>query len=198
MQIGLLLTYLVLVHLGIVFERPILLTIAIPVLATGIFFSGLKSYKVSAWFILIAVAAVSAGFGLLNKSTYLLYLPPVAAPLLIGWGFLRTLRPGQVPLVTDIGEKARGPLSEEMRHYTRGVTIAWAICLMMIASWGILLPLLGSLELWSFFTNIVNQVLVGGLFIGEFIYRKYRFRDHDHPSFWQYLRIVFRTHGDRD
>ncbi len=198
MQIGLLLTYPVLVHVGVIFEQPKLQILAIITLALGVFFNQLKSYKLSAWFIVLVISLVSIGLGLFDKSRYLLFLPPAAAPLLIGWGFLRTLRVGQIPLVTDIGERARGPLSEAMRGYTRVVTQLWSGCLLLMASWGILLPIFGSMELWSFFTNIINQLLVACLFIGEFYYRKSKFQDHDHPRFLEYLRIVFRAQSSRD
>ncbi len=198
MQIGLLLTYPVLVHVGVIFEQPKLQILAIITLALGIFFNQLKSYKLSAWLIFLFISLVSIGLGEFEKSRYLLFLPPAAAPLLIGWGFLRTLRAGEVPLVTDIGERARGPLSEAMRCYTRIVTQLWSACLLLMASWGILLPIFGSMEVWSFFTNIINQLLVACLFIGEFYYRKCKFQDHDHPRFLEYLRIVFRAQNNRD
>ena len=55
------------------------------------------------------------------------------------------------------------------------------------------LPGLASKELWSLFTNLLNYLVVGTLFGGEYLYRRYRFRDHDHPSFPEYLRIVIQT-----
>lgn len=198
MRIGLLIAYPVFAHLGVMLEQPILQIIAISSLATGIFYDGLKALKISAWISVIGITAVSAGLGIFYKPTYLLFLPPIALPLLVSWGFLRTLFPGETPLVTAIGEKARGQFSPEMRVYTRHVTILWAACLLMMASWAILLPLFGSLELWSIFTNIVNHALVFSLFVGEFTYRKWRFRDHDHPGFIEYLRIVFRAQGTRE
>lgn len=198
MRIGLLIAYPVFAHLGVMLEQSILQIIAISSLAAGIFYSGLKSFKISAWISVIGITAVSAGFGLFYKPIFLLFLPPIALPLLVSWGFLRTLFPGQTPLVTAIGEKARGKFSPEMRAYTRCVTILWAACLLMMTSWAILLPLFGSLELWSIFTNIVNHALVFSLFVGEFIYRTWRFRDQSHPRFFEYLRIVFRAQGNSD
>ncbi len=197
-QIGLLLAYPLLAHTGIIFKQPLLLTIAIILLAMGVFYSGLRAGRVSAWCSVLAVATLALALNIMNASILMMYLPPVVAPLLLGWGFVRSLLPGQVPLVTEIGDRARGPLSEAMQVYTRSVTVLWAVCLWAMASWALLLPIFGTLELWSFFTNVVNQVVVAVVFVGEFAYRKYRFKDHDHPRFWEYLRIVFRAQNRRE
>lgn len=197
-QIGLLLAYPLLAHIGIIYKQPPLLTAAIIFLAMGVFWNGMLARRLSSWLVVMCVTTVALLLNFLSSSVFMLYVPPVVVPLLLGWGFVRSLLPGQVPLVTEIGDRARGPLSESMQRYTRGVTVLWAVCLWAMASWALLIPIFGTLEMWSFFTNVVNQVVVAVVFVGEFIYRKYRFKDHDHPRFWEYLRIVFRAQHRRE
>jgi uncharacterized membrane protein len=43
------------------------------------------------------------------------------------------------------------------------------------------------------FTNFLNYLLVAGLFLGEFLYRRVRFRNYRHQSPLQLLRNVRRT-----
>lgn len=193
MQFLLILAYPVFAHSGVIFEQAFLMPIAIIFLAAGILLGGLKAMSWKIWLMFLGVVCLSLGLHLFNSAMFIMYIPPILVPLLLGWGFARSLVKGQVPLVTDIGEKARGPLSEEMRSYTRIVTQSWAVTLIAMACWGAALALFGDETLWSTVTNIVNQVIVAILFVGEFMYRKYRFKDHDHPTFHDYVKIVFRS-----
>ncbi|MFL0809891.1 MAG: hypothetical protein K6L76_05700 [Agarilytica sp.] len=193
MQFLLVLSYPVLAHLGVVLAQPLLMPLAIVFLAAGVLFSGLKSGNWVTWLILFIVAVFASVMQWFHSAIFIMYIPLVFVPLLIGWGFARTLLPGQVPLVTEIGEKARGPLSESMRRYTRVVTQMWAVCLISMAVWGLLLAIFGHETVWVTFTGMLNYMIVGILFVGEFVYRKFRFKDHDHPKFHDYLKIVFRS-----
>ncbi len=197
MQIALFLAYPASVHAGVLLGLPQFKVMAIVFLAAAVFYRGLIKINSRAWLGFTGVSIAAVVIGILADPMYLLFVPPVAVPLLISWGFIRTLLPGQVPLVTDIGERARGPLSDAMKRYTRGVTLMWAVSLVIMGCWAILIPIFGTIDLWSIFTNIVNQVLVASLFFGEFVYRKMKFQDHDHPSFIEYIKIVFGAHKNK-
>ena len=182
--------YALLVHTSIWLVLPYLQIVAIIVLATGILFKGLCVKDKVVWSVWALIVFASLLLGSYDIALYVLYLPPVLLPLLFFAVFFYSLMPGREPLVTDIGEKARGPLSAEMRDYTRKVTQLWAVMFLLVLLLGIGLPIWATDFVWSLFTNFINYFLIGVLFIGEYIFRKQRFPDHDHPTFGDYLKIV--------
>jgi uncharacterized membrane protein len=197
MQVLLVVLYPLLVHLSIVLGLPILQALALVSLAAGFCYGGLKNGNIGLWLFLVALAAVAVPLALADITLYLLYVPPVALPLLLAVVFGNTLLPGREPLVTAIGEASRGPLSAEMRSYSRHVTILWTAVFCLMAVEAFALTITGHPELWSWVTSIINYLLVGVLFLGEFLYRKKRFPDHNHPGFLEYVRIVVHSQARR-
>lgn len=197
MQVLLVVLYPLLVHLSIVLGLPLLQAIALVSLAAGFCFGGLKNGNVGLWLFLLLLAAVAIPLSLLDVTLYLLYVPPVALPLLLAVVFGNTLLPGREPLVTAIGEASRGPLSPEMRRYSRGVTTLWTAFFFLMVVVAVALAFAGRPELWSWVTSIINYLLVGVLFLGEFFFRKWRFPDHNHPGFFEYVRIVVQSQARR-
>jgi uncharacterized membrane protein len=190
LAVALVVAYPLLVHISLLFDLPTLLFIAPLVFLTGAFWYGLIARNKIAWLVfgmLCCCIWLVEYFGL---TLYLLYLPPILLPLLLMYIFGRTLVNGREPLITAIGEAARGPLSPSMRHYTRRLTQLWCLVFITMATWSAILPTLEQPELWSWFTNIINYGLVGVLFVGEFILRKKVFPTHNHPGFLEYLRII--------
>jgi uncharacterized membrane protein len=166
---------------------------ALAFLAAAIQYPGLRQGNLFSWGVLLLTVLASLWLASMDLARYVLYLPPIIIPLLIWSGFIRTLLPGQVPLVTAIGEQVHGELPPELERYTRRVTVLWAAVLAALALWAALLPWLGSELLWSVFSNFVNYGLVAVLFVAEYIYRRWRFRYFEQPSFRQYLNILFQS-----
>ncbi len=193
MQTLLIIAYPLLTHLAIILAIPTLQAAAIVILAIGLLYTPLKAGHKIAWLILIGISLLTLISGWAQLTPFVLYIPPVLLPLLFLAVFGHTLLPGHTPLVTAIGEQSRGPLTPAMRAYTHKVTIMWTLVFLILAISAVLLPWLASPERWSLFTNILNYLLVGALFVSEYIYRRYRFKDHDHPTFIEYLRIVVRA-----
>jgi len=190
LQIGLLIAYPILTHLAVSLGQPALLLLAIISLATGLLHRGILQRNKIALGLWLGTICIGLLLHLYSNPIYLLYVPPIALPLLLLGVFGSTLLPGKIPLVTDIGEKARGPLSPQMRNYTLRVTQLWALMFAALATSSALLAWLASDQIWSLATSVVNHVITGTLFVGEFIFRKIKFRDHDHPTFIEYIRIV--------
>jgi uncharacterized membrane protein len=190
LAIALVVAYPLLVHISLVFNLPKLLFVAPLVFLTGAFWYGLITRNKLAWLVFAALCSAILLIEYFGLTLYLLYLPPIVLPLLMLYIFGRTLTKGREPLITAIGESARGPLSPAMRHYTRRLTQLWCLVFMIMAFWSAILPLLEQRELWSWFTNIINYGLVGVLFVGEFMLRKKVFPTHNHPGFLEYLRII--------
>jgi uncharacterized membrane protein len=157
---------------------------------------GLVQRRAGAW---LALLAAIAGLAWLAGSPWAhlpLLLVPVAFIAMIAWFFARTLRPGRVPLIGKIVsalENTPEPeLEPELRRYTRGLTLAWALVLAamgvcnlvlaavavpngLLASFGIAAPFTVTDAQWSWFANWFNYGLVGGFFALEYLYRKRRF-----------------------
>ncbi|MDB5732517.1 MAG: hypothetical protein JWQ03_2412 [Variovorax sp.] len=96
--------------------------------------------------------------------------------LLCGW-FGSTLRAGRLSLIGSFAQRVH-PLTPDHVAYTWRVTRVWTayFALMAAASLGVyaLLPF----SAWSLLSNLVSPVLIGALFIGEYLLR-YRL----HPEF---------------
>jgi uncharacterized membrane protein len=50
------------------------------------------------------------------------------------------------------------------------------------------LAVTGPVAAWSFFSNLLNYLLVVLFFVLEYIYRRVRYRHHPHASPWQMIR----------
>ena len=143
------------------------------------------------WALPLAAGAVM--FYGLPQAGWLLYVPPVAINLALCWLFGRTLVRGRVPLIARFARMEQGELSAELDRYARIVTWLWTLLFAGAALTALALAVSGSRDAWSLFTNLVNYLLVAALFLGEFAYRRLRFRAYRHHSLPQLLRNVRRT-----
>ena len=183
--IALLVAYPVTVH----FATP---ATAVALLAT------LGAYIVASLFIhhplrWLAPLAAASLFFLKLPGEWLLYLPPIAINLALCWLFGRTLIAGRVPLIARFALMEQGTLTGELAGYTRRLTWLWTLLFAGAALCSLLLAVSGERDAWSLFTNLVNYLLVGALFLGEFVYRRLRYRNYRHQSPLQLLRNVRRV-----
>jgi uncharacterized membrane protein len=142
---------------------------------------------------LAPLAAAGTFFLGLPDAQWVLYVPPVAINLTLCWLFGRTLVAGRVPLIARFAMLEQGTLTDELAAYTRMLTWVWTLLFAGAALASVLLALSGNRDAWSMFTNLVNYLLVAALFLGEFAYRRLRFRNYRHQSPLQLLRNVRRT-----
>jgi uncharacterized membrane protein len=86
--------------------------------------------------------------------------------------FGRTLRPGEVPLVTRIAGAVLPSMSTAVVQYSRGVTMAWTVFFiaMMLLSIGLYFG--SSTAVWSTFATLVSGPLVVLMFVLEFALRR--------------------------
>lgn len=190
MLVALTISYPLLVHLAVWLELPLIRILALALLALGLLLPGLRHGCRFTWGLFLLILVLLCAIGYADIAIYFLYLPPIVIPLLL-WGiFFRSLLPGQVPLVTAIGEQVHGSFCAQMRSYTRGVTLIWTVVFAALALWSALLPWLATVTLWSLFTNFINYLIIALLFVAEFYYRKWRFQNYDQPGFLDYLKIV--------
>lgn len=174
-----------------------------------------------AWAMLVVVVAGLWAVAASPLALLPLLLVPVAIQVFVAWMFGRTLRAGQVPLITRIvcamEALPAAQLAPELQRYTRRLTAAWAglLALMalanlvlaaiavprgLLASLGIAAPLAVTDAQWSWCANLLDYGLLGGFFVGEYLFRKRvfpgRFRSFADflrrmgdlgPAFWRTL-----------
>ena len=139
------------------------------------------------------LAAPAAGVAVLWASPpaeWLLFIPPILINGMLAWLFGRTLVRGRVPLIARFALMEQGTLTAELAAYTRMLTWLWTLLFVAAAVLSLALAVSGQRDAWSLFTNLVNYLLVGALFIGELVYRRLRFRNYRHHSPLQLLRNV--------
>lgn len=129
----------------------------------------------------------------LPPADWLLYAPPVAMNVALCWLFGRTLVKGRVPLIARFAMIEQGTLTPELERYTRTVTWIWTLLFAAAATLSAALALSGSRDAWSLFTNLLNYLAVAFLFLGEYVYRRVRWRRYRHDSPLQLLRNVRGT-----
>lgn len=184
--LALLLAYPFTVH----FARP---AAAVALLAT------LAAYVAAGFFVknalrwLLPPAGAGAFFFVFSEVEWLLYIPPVAINLALCWLFGRTLVRGREPLIARFAALEQGTLSAELAAYARTLTWLWTLLFALATLASVALALSGNRDAWSIFTNFINTALVAALFLGEYAYRRLRFRNYRHGSPLQLLRNVRRA-----
>jgi len=122
----------------------------------------------------------------------LLYLMPVLINFTLAVVFGRTLRPGETPLITRFAILLNGRPEPRVVSYTRRVTRLWTLFFVLLALESLLLALFAPLEIWSLFVNILNYLLAGLLFAGEYFYRIRHLDDLEHTGFSRFVHNLFR------
>lgn len=187
--------YPFLAHLAIA-RRSVALTVAaIALLATVILLPSLLRGRVIAW---VALPFIGIGGWLLLRtplSVLPLYAPPVLVPAFMAWVFGHTLMYGRTPLIAQLVRLLHPPDDEPeaaVWPYARGLTLAWTIVFIVLASSNLLLaafakpdglllagginpPFTVPQEWWSLFANIIGYLIAAAFFVIEYAYRRRRF-----------------------
>ncbi|HEV7476952.1 MAG TPA: hypothetical protein VGO02_04350 [Burkholderiales bacterium] len=118
--------------------------------------------------------ALAAGFGIAL---------PLAVNLALCALFGRTLATGREPMIARFARLQRGAeLPPDLASYARTLTVLWTWFFASMAAISLGLAIWGSTLAWSLFTNVVNYLLVAAFFVGEYVYRRVRFKHYRHPS----------------
>jgi uncharacterized membrane protein len=102
-------------------------------------------------------------------------VPQLTICLAVAWLFGRTLRPGAVPLCTQMSRAVHGTLPPAIEAYTRHVTIAWTLFLATLGGLSVLLYCLAPVSTWSVFANLLMLPLVGVMLLAEHTYRSLQY-----------------------
>jgi len=143
------------------------------------------------WFIVLSSLYSILIFWLASRhAETLLFAQPIIINSLIFLIFISTLFGNSVPLISRFAKIIKPDAADEIMNYCRWVTWAWAIFFlaMAISSW--FLSVYASIEMWSWFTNVLTYILVGLMFVAEYIIRKILMKAHIDRSFMQFIRDV--------
>jgi len=149
--------------------------------ALGIAGLSLPRWRVAAIVLLLAVPAVL----LVSAAEFaqpLVYIPPVALNLGLAAVFARTLRPGSEPLISMFARLERGVLEPDLARYTRTLTGVWVGFFVGSAALSAWLAAVAPAAVWGAFTAVGNHVAVAALFLGEYVFRRWRFPQYRHAS----------------
>jgi uncharacterized membrane protein len=131
----------------------------------------------------LGLAAVS---GVSHATVYLFLL----------WYFGRTLASGREPIITRFARSVHGTLQPEPELFTRKLTVAWCVffAVQLIAS--ALLFAFAPLEAWSLFINLLNFPLLALMFVGQSVYKMFRYPEFPRTSIMQAVQ-AFRKDASR-
>lgn len=122
-----------------------------------------------------------------------LQLLPLAVNLGISALFLNTLRRDKIPLITAIAAiESGGTLPAELLSYTRGLTAAWGVFLILL---GIKHLLLEWPQGWWFAALLTDSISIGLFFLLEFAWRKQKFPERSFAPPWVLFRLIRRQGG---
>ncbi|MEK6244726.1 MAG: hypothetical protein AABM33_09515 [Pseudomonadota bacterium] len=145
----------------------------------------------------LAAAMLAAGIAVLLGATVLyapqilLFAPPVIINAALAVFFGASLRTGREPVISVFARLEQGGvLPPDLARHARSVTWIWTLLLAAIAILVMALGIWAPLETWSLFANVVSYALIAALFIGEYLYRRVRFRHYRHASLAALLRNV--------
>ena len=183
----------VLIHFAVTRQTPSLERAALIALLFVPFSVGLVELRPAAWggFAILAAAAWwLVGF---DGGAPFLFLPSILIPATLAWFFASTLRAGRESLITIVARAARPDTPDYLLRYSRTLTVLWASLFAAMATWDAALAAFAPQSWWSIMANLANYLIVGAFVVGEYVFRRLRFRDYAHPGFAEYLRIVVRT-----
>lgn len=101
----------------------------------------------------------------------LFFLEHAGANLALAFVFGRTLRAGREPLCTTFARLLHGQLPPEVERYTRQVTVAWTAFFLALFAASATLYAGGFLAAWSLLANILSPLLIGAMFVVEYLVR---------------------------
>jgi uncharacterized membrane protein len=118
--------------------------------------------------VLIAIALVT------GNSTVLLFMPVIISLYLL-WTFSASLRSG-MPMIERFARIVEDDLPDFTIPYCRKVTIIWCAFLAGNALCVLILALAAPLEWWALYSGLISYLLIGTIFLGEFLIHKIWFR----------------------
>lgn len=184
--------YPLLVHAAVVQQLAWLEALAIGYLFFLLFLPAMRSGR---WWAFLCVGLASVGAFVFTHSgwgIYFLYLPPVLMHSFMCAIFAQSLRAGRKPIVLAVAEQIRGEIPPNLQVYSRRLTIFWALLFAVMGLLSVILAIFAQPEWWSLFTNIVSYLVVGFVFVAEFVLRRVIAPSPEHAGAREYFRGLLK------
>lgn len=170
--------YLGVGYLAVASEHPPLLALLVGMLPLVLLVLAM-AWRTGPRWVTVPVAVAVCAWGLANLSRLQGHVAPfyfvqhVGAMGLLGLSFGSTLRGGHdQALCSRIATLvATEPLGAPYLRYTWWVTAVWTAFFALCGTLSVLLFVAGPLAWWAFFANVLTPVLVGALFVIEYLVR---------------------------
>lgn len=146
-----------------------------------------------AWFaaIMLLMAALAAIWQGYASAIALLLAPSVLANLAMLYIFGHTLLPGKEPLITRFRRLDVGHVEPKFIGYTRQLTMLWTMLFAAGTLVSLAAAISGNVELWSWIAFVLLPALTVVLFVGEHVYRAYRYGAAERTSPLRTLSLMF-------
>lgn len=131
---------------------------------------------------MVAAAGLAMAILLPDSTSFMAYLPPMAAFAFMAWFFGRTLKPGTEPLIARVARKEYPDLPQDMARYARALTLLWSLTFLAMFGAALALALLVPFATWARWVHAMGYAVPGGLLVVEYAYRHIRFHDRPHGS----------------
>jgi len=105
--------------------------------------------------------------------------------------FGHTLLPGKEPLITRFRRLDLGHVEPKFIGYTRQLTMLWTILFAAGTLVSLAAAISGNVELWSWIAFVLLPALTVMLFLGEHVYRAYRYGAEERTSPLHTLSLMF-------
>jgi uncharacterized membrane protein len=180
----------VLIHLAVSGGSRLVAWLALVALVAVPFGVALVELRWRAWLAFVALAAAAWWLAGTGGGRVLLFAPSVLIPAALAWFFGRTLLAGRQPLIVSVALAARPATPDYLLRYSRQLTVFWTAIFVALAAWDLALAAFAPQVWWSAMANFGNYLFIGAAVVGEYVFRRLRFRDYAHPGFAEYVKIV--------
>ena len=174
--------YPLVVHLSVVYKIPFITACLLPVfyfILTRPFSGNQKQVMFkSAIFLLLSLIALLSYYYLDHS---IIYLPPILIILLILYPFIRSVLPGQTPLISRFYQLTEEGHAPDKMRYTARLTWFWIVFIILLLINTLALTFFAPLEIWSLFTNFINYLLLLAMLILEWLFRMFWFKEWVSP-----------------
>jgi uncharacterized membrane protein len=201
-------SYPIVAHIAVLSGNHTLIAASIGLLMVLVLFPGLRHGSPMAWIMLPAAAFCLFAMAAHGRSLLLLFLPPILINGFMAWVFGRTLKSGNTPLIERAIVALHGTtdnVTAAMLAYARRLTLVWACLFVALTAINLVLAVLADpgglllavglhsqvtvpLGVWSLFANVLNYLIVGALFVGEYWLRRRRFPQQSYRGFFDFTR----------